>query len=163
MTAPEQAPDQTAGTGAAGGLLRGLAHLHADAHTQPFWDAAAQHRLVCQQCSNCQAFRMPPAAFCWRCRHPESHWVDLPGTGTVYSYTSVGYSTAPEIAAEDLPYVVCVVELDGCDGFRLVANLLGVAPGDARVGQAVRVSWDDAAEGISVPRFLPDDEPRAAR
>jgi uncharacterized OB-fold protein len=147
----------------AGGLLRGLANLHSDVWTQPFWDAAAEHRLVCQQCTSCQAFRMPPAAFCWRCRSPEAVFTELPGTGTVYSYTSVGYATAPEITPQDLPYVVCIVELDGCDGFRLVGNLLGVAPEDVRIDEAVRVWFDDAADGISVPRFVLDDAERPAR
>ena len=142
------------------GLLHGLATVHADAWTQPFWDAAAEHRLVCQQCSNCQTFRMPPAPFCYKCRSQEAVWPELPGTGTVYTYTSVAYATAPEIAPEDLPYVVCVVELDGCDGCRLVGNLLDVPADMVTIGQRVRVSWDDAADGVTVPRFVADDGPR---
>jgi uncharacterized OB-fold protein len=141
-------------------LLRGLATVHADAWTQPFWDAAAEHRLVCQQCAKCQTFRMPPAAFCYKCRSQEAVWPELPGTGTVYSYTSVGYATAPEVRPEDLPYVVCVVELDGCDGCRLVGNLLDIPAGEVRIGERVRVSWDDAGNGVTVPRFVADDGPR---
>jgi uncharacterized OB-fold protein len=143
-------------TTATSGGLSSLALLHADSWSEPFWAAAREHRLVCQRCGECGTYRMPPAAFCYRCRSQKTDWVDLPGTGTVYSYTSVNYATAAEITPADLPYVVVVVELDGCDGCKLVGNLLGVAPEDVTIGARVQVEWDDAPTGVTVPRFVPE-------
>jgi uncharacterized OB-fold protein len=139
------------------GGLSGLAILHADSWTEGFWEAAKEHRLVCQQCSNCKTFRMPPAKFCYVCRSEDSEYIDLAGTGTVYTYTTVNYGTAKEIKPEDLPYLVGLIELDGTNGCRLVGNLLQVDPADVEVGMRVRVVWDDAPTGVTVPRFVPDD------
>jgi uncharacterized OB-fold protein len=135
------------------GLLRGLAYLHTDFWSQPFWDAAAEHRLVCQKCDSCGTYRMPPAAFCYVCRSQESSWPELPGTGVIYSYTSVGYATTSEIAPSDLPYVVAIIELDGAPGCRLVGNLVGAGSSEPKIGTPVEVYWDDAGNGVTVPRF----------
>jgi uncharacterized OB-fold protein len=140
----------------AGGLSQ-LAILHADSWTEGFWEAAKEHRLVCQQCSNCKTFRMPPAKYCYVCRSDQYEFIDLPGTGSVYTYTTVNYATSKEIRPQDLPYVVGLIELDGAGGCRLVGNLLGIDPAEVDVGLRVRVVWDDAPTGVTIPRFVPDD------
>jgi uncharacterized OB-fold protein len=133
-----------------------LTTLHPDRWTRPFWDAAAEHRLVGHQCAACGAFRHPPGPFCWQCRSREARWVDLPGTGTVYSFTVVRHPMTP--AAKDaVPYVVALVALDGAPGVRLITNLVGVEPGAVRIGLPVRVVWDDLRPGTTVPRFAPFD------
>lgn len=133
-----------------------LTTLHPDRWTQPFWDAAAEHRLIAHQCSACGTFRHPPGPFCWQCRSREARWVDLPGTGNVYSFTVVRHPMTP--AAKDaVPYVVALVALDGAPGVRLITNVIGVDPEAVRIGLAVRVVWDDLRPGTAVPRFAPAD------
>src|SRR6202042_2548452 len=39
----------------------------ADAWTQPFWDAAAEGRLVAPRCTTCGTFVLPPQPFCFTC------------------------------------------------------------------------------------------------
>ena len=34
-----------------------------DPETQPFWDAAREHRLTIQRCAQCRTFRWPPTAY----------------------------------------------------------------------------------------------------
>ncbi len=132
-----------------------LATLHPDAWTEPFWVAASDHRLTCQQCAACGAFRMPPSGFCPRCRSQASSWADLSGRGTVFSFTVARHALTPELA-DCLPYVVAVVDLDGAPGARLVANLVDVDVEDVRIGLEVEVVWVDV-EGspVSIYRFRP--------
>lgn len=133
-------------------LLAGLATLHTSRSSAPFWEAARRHVLVAQQCDECETFRMPPAAFCWRCRSAADRWVELPGTGTVFTHTTITYATAPEVDPSDLPYTVLVVDLDDAPGCRLIANLLGPIPDGELIGTRMQVRWDDVA-GVTLPRF----------
>ena len=61
----------------------------ADATTQPFWDAALQGQLTASRCTNCGTFVLPPQPFCFMCQGQDFEWVELPGTGTIYTFTIV--------------------------------------------------------------------------
>ena len=87
----------------------------ADDLTQPFWDAAAEGRLSAPQCTVCGTFVLPPQPFCFACQSQAFEWVDLPGTGTIYTYTVVRHPLAPQLA-DVVPYVSGVIELDGTQG-----------------------------------------------
>ena len=131
-----------------------FAALAPDAWTQPFWDAAARHQLVCATCASCGLFRMPPAPFCSNCRSQDTKWTDLPGTGSVYTYTIVARAVVPQLV-DFVPYVIAVVTLDGTNGRRLVANIVNARVADLRVGLNLRVVWDDVSESVTIPRFEP--------
>jgi uncharacterized OB-fold protein len=135
-----------------GALPATLAELHADRWTEPFWSAAAQHRLVCARCRSCGTYRMPPAPFCHVCRTQEVDWPQLAGTGVVYTFTIVRHAVAA-VVREHVPYVVAVVELDGAPGARLVANILGADSSQVEIGRCVKVCWDDVEPGTTIPRF----------
>lgn len=137
-----------------GALPAFLAELHPDRWTEPFWRAAAERRLVCQRCANCKTFRMPPAAYCWKCQSQDDEWVPLRGKGTVYSYTVVHHAVSPALA-EAVPYVVAIVELPDAEDIHLTTNIVGCDPRDVRVGLPVEVAWDAVAEGVVIPRFRP--------
>ncbi len=53
-----------------------------------------EDRLVAPRCTNCGTFRLPPPPFCFVCQHRDVEWVELPGTGTVYSFTVVRHPLA---------------------------------------------------------------------
>jgi uncharacterized protein len=128
-----------------------LAQLHPDGITGPFWEAAASHRLVCQRCVGCATRRLPPTSHCHRCRSASYEWVELPGTGIVYSFTVTRHAFVPYLR-DCVPYTIVLVELDEAPGVRLIAQ--AVAPGvdDIRIGDAVTVVWDDAGDGVTVPK-----------
>jgi uncharacterized OB-fold protein len=48
----------------------------ADAITLPFWQAAAEHRLVVQRCTSCGHTRLPPSPLCAECRSEDADWQD---------------------------------------------------------------------------------------
>lgn len=132
----------------------GMIQLAPDEWTAPFWEAAAQHRLVVPRCTTCGAFRFPPSPFCWRCRAQAIDWVERPGQGVVYSFTVVWHPILPDLA-DTVPYAPAVVELPDTDGVRVVGALIDAAPSDARVGLLVELVWRDVRPGVSVPTWRP--------
>lgn len=124
----------------------------ADRWTRPFWEAAKEHRLVGASCADCGKFRMPPTPFCPNCQSQGLNWVNLPGTGTVYSYSSVTRAIMPEME-ESLPYITAVIALDEAGGTRLISNVVDIPIDQVHVGLKVRVVWDDDWGGVTVPRF----------
>lgn len=129
-----------------------LAVLTPDSWTEPFWIAAAEHRLVVPRCTNCGTFRMPPSPFCYVCQAQGIDWVEQSGDGRVYSYTVIHHAVVP-LMRDALPYVVVVVELPDAGGVRLVSNLVDCEPSSVEVGMPVRLVWDDVADDVAVPRF----------
>jgi uncharacterized OB-fold protein len=55
--------------------------------------------------------------------------------------------------ADNVPYVVAVVELDDAPGVRMIANVVECDPEDVEIGKPVRVVWDDVDEYVTIPRF----------
>jgi uncharacterized OB-fold protein/acyl dehydratase len=116
-----------------------------------FWfEGARQHRLLIQHCKACGVLRHPPRPMCSECRSYEWDVVDASGRGTVYSFVVNHY---PQVPAFDYPLAVGLIELE--EGTRLVANVIGVAPGDIRVGMPVEVEWVDHDRDLSLPAFRP--------
>ena len=91
---------------------------------------------------------MPPSPFCPVCRSQGLAWVDLPGTGTVYTFTVVRHAVLP-IVREHVPYVIAVVELDPVEGGgRVGEHLSGQRRGKHHEGrEAVDVVLDDLDVG----------------
>jgi uncharacterized OB-fold protein len=135
----------------------GLFTLVVDQWTEPFWAACREHQLVVPRCADCGTIRFPPGPFCPNCRLQPIEWVELPGTGSVYSYTIVSRSLTPEMD-DSIPYAPAVIALDGADGRRLISCVVGASLDSVRVGARVRVSWEDRADGETVPRFVLDEE-----
>ena len=133
-----------------------LKHTHATPMTQPFWDAAKEDRLVAPKCTTCGTFRLPPSAFCFNCQSREFEYVELPGTGTVYSFTIVRHPLHPDLA-EACPYVSGVVELDGTQGAgaRMLVNIIDCDPDAVRIGDRVEIVFEHVNDEMSTPRFRP--------
>ncbi len=133
-----------------------LHHTHGDHLTQPFWEAAAQERLVAPRCTDCGTFRLPPSAFCFNCQTRDVEWVELPGTGIVYTFTVVRHPLHPDLAAA-CPYASGVVELDGTQGAgaRMLVNNIDCDVEALRIGDAVEIVWEHVNDEMTTPRFRP--------
>ena len=130
------------------------------AETVGWWEAAARRSLVVQRCARCATTRHPPGPLCPRCRSTAAEWFELPGTGTVFTFTVVHQAFLPALA-ERLPYVVAAVDLDGIErnaedeGARFVSNLVEIDPADVTIGMPVSVVWEEMGPELVVPRFRP--------
>ena len=124
----------------------------ADATTLPWWQAAAEHRLVVQRCTACEHTRHPPAPICPQCRSAESDWLPVAGRGEVYTYTVVH---RPIAAGQELPYIIAVIALEDAGGVRMISNLVGLDPDELEIGLAVELVWEDMSAELAIPRFRP--------
>jgi uncharacterized OB-fold protein len=122
----------------------------ADATTLPFWQAAAEHRLVVQRCTACGRTRLPPAPICPACRSDASDWKELSGRGEVYTYTIVHRPVAP---GQQIPFVIALIALEGSGGVRMISNLVGASPDEVRIGAPVELLFEDMSAELAVPRF----------
>ncbi len=116
--------------------------------TQPFWDACRERRLIVQQCQRCHAYVFTPQAFCSSCQSTELSWVESGGIGTIVTFTAVW---RPQTPAFDAPYTVAVVRLD--EGYEMMTNVVGSPPDVVTIGAAVRVSFVDVDDDVTLPCF----------
>ncbi len=116
----------------------------------PFWQAAAEHRLVAQKCGDCSHLHLPPSPICPSCRSDVTEWQDLSGRGEVYTYTTIHRAVAP---GQDLPFVVAVIALEGAPGVRLISNLVDTPLTEIEIGMPVEVVWEDMGPDLTLPRF----------
>jgi uncharacterized protein len=128
----------------------------ADDSTRPFWEAALEGRLVAPRCTECGTFVLPPEPRCFNCRATTFEFVELPGTGTIYTFTIVRHPLAPQLS-EVVPYVSGVVELDGTQGAgaRMIANIIDVDVETVAIGDKVQIAFEPASDTFAVPRFRP--------
>ena len=126
---------------------------------RPFWEAAREERLVAPKCTECGTFRLPPSPFCFNCRNRDIEWVELPGTGTIYTFTIVRHPLHPDLE-EACPYVSGVVELDGTQGAgaRMLVNIFDCDVDTVAIGDRVRIDWDHVNDDMTTPRFRPTPE-----
>ena len=120
--------------------------------SQPFWDAAKEHRLVLQRSKKTGKFVYYPRNVSPFGPNDDLEWQEVSGRGTVYSCTVARRPTAPQWANEG-PYVIAIVELE--EGPHLTANILGCAPDDVRIGMAVTASFEDVTPEVTLVQFRP--------
>lgn len=118
--------------------------------TQPFWQAARQHRLVIQRCTACTRFQHYPRPFCVHCLSEALEWVASPGRGVIYTFTINHRAANPAMSAQ-VPYAVLAVDLD--EGVRMIGNLAGDDLSRLRIGARVVVAFEDVAETVTLPQF----------
>jgi uncharacterized OB-fold protein len=124
----------------------------ADAITLPFWQAAAEHRLVVQRCTSCGRTRLPPAPLCPACRSADADWKQVSGRGEIYTYTTVH---RPIAAGQPLPTIIAVIALEDAGGVRIMSNLVGAKPEEIAIGLPVELVWEDMSADLAIPRFRP--------
>lgn len=115
-----------------------------------FWDGCREGKLLIQRCTACQTLQHPPAPVCSTCQSFELDHVQASGQGELYSFVVMHY---PEVAPFEHPNPIGLVELD--EGVRLVAGLVGVVPGELKVGQRLQVEFNTFDERLTLPQFRP--------
>ena len=123
-----------------------------DELSQPFWDAAKQHRLVVQRCQECGYFNHPPRPACDACQSQQLQFEPVSGRGTIYSFTVMHQ---PNIAGfeDQIPYVNILVELEEQPLLFMVSDLTGAEKDQVRIGGQVEVYFEDVNDEITLSRF----------
>ena len=122
------------------------------ADTQPYWDGLNEGRLRLQCCADCGKLRHYPRPVCDACFSMNAAWQDASGNGRVHSWTVTHHAFHPGWKA-DLPYTLVTVDLD--EGVRMQAQLRRLDASELRLGLPVRVAYEKATEGLTLPVFEP--------
>jgi uncharacterized OB-fold protein len=127
--------------------------------TRPFWEGAAEHRLMIARCQRCGYYLHPPRPMCRRCQSEEVAPEQVSGNGILYTYTVTPTAFHP-YWADKVPYVVAVVQLNEQPGLRLMTNIVDCPEESLRVGLPVEVAFKEAAPGLTLPVFRPGSAKR---
>jgi uncharacterized protein len=113
--------------------------------TKPFWDAAAQGRLLLKKCLACSQLHYYPRTICPFCGSDRTDWQPAAGTGSIYSWSVMRRA--------ETPYAIAYVTLD--EGVTMMTNIVGCDLNAIRIGQKVRVVFTPTEGGPPVPTFTP--------
>lgn len=111
----------------------------------PFWQAADEGRYLVKKCNSCGQVHHYPRDICPFCLSDDTVWQDSPGTGVVYSFSTMGQGEAA--------YTMAYVTLD--EGVTVMSNLVDCDPTQVVIGQKVRVVFTPTEGGHAVPMFTP--------
>ena len=112
---------------------------------RPYWEAAAQGKLVLQSCSACGKIRHYPRMLCDACYSDAVTWVNSEATGRIHSWTVAHHAFHPAFTAE-LPYTLVTVDLD--EGVRALGRWRGDVP--MAIGQAVKGCFEPRDGGVDL-------------
>jgi hypothetical protein len=101
--------------------------------SRTFWDALAEGRFLTTRSLSTRRLTFPPKPISPDDWSTEMEWVELSGTGTLYSHTTIHAS--PTAFTAELPYSVCIVDLD--ENLRLATRYIGDVP--AEIGMRVQL------------------------
>jgi uncharacterized protein len=120
--------------------------------SQPFWDAAAQGRLVIQRCIDCGHYNHPPKPLCDRCASANLQYVEVSGRGRVFSFTT-NYQKNVAGFEDAVPYTNLIVELEEEPQLFVISDLAGTDTEWVHIGAPVQVVFQTLDEGVSLPQF----------
>lgn len=118
----------------------------------PFWEAAHNHELRMQQCTECDHIYWPPGPVCPDCWSEDNEWVELTGKGTVNTWV-VFHRAWFEEFEDELPFNVTEIELE--EGPRYLSTVVDIDNEDIYRGMEVEVVFDDINDEVTIPKFIP--------
>jgi uncharacterized OB-fold protein len=112
----------------------------------PYFEAAAQDRLVLKRCDACNAPHHFPRTICPFCGSDRTSWIGASGHGIVYSVSVTRRGTPA-------PYAMAYVTL--AEGVTMMTNIVDCDLDSIRIGDAVVVTFVPSKDGKKVPMFKP--------
>ncbi|MFJ6569965.1 Zn-ribbon domain-containing OB-fold protein [Streptomyces sp. NPDC091292] len=128
-----------------------------DAFTRPYWEAAAEGRLLLRRCGACGRAHHYPREFCPFCWSEDGAWERASGRATLYTWSVVHRNDLPPFG-DRTPYVAAVVDL--AEGPRMMTEVVEgegnpAAGTDLEVGMELEVAFRTVGDGLAVPAFRP--------
>ena len=113
--------------------------------TEPYWEGAAQGRLMLRGCRSCGRVHHYPRGLCPYCFSDQLDWREASGKGTIYTYSVMRRVPAP--------YVIAYVALE--EGVSMMTNIVDCDFDAVRIDQKVKVVFKPSENGQPVPMFTP--------
>ena len=125
-----------------------------DALNRDFFTAGV---LTLQQCTHCKHIQHPPDEVCEACQRFELSGFVSAGEGRIESVAVVTQAVHP-LLADRVPYAIVLISVGDAPGILLAGNVVGTAPDDVRIGDRVRVVFEDATdprsgEPLKIPQW----------
>lgn len=121
-----------------------------NADARPYFDGAAEGRLMLQRCPACGHVRFLPAYLCPACWSDQVEWFAASGRGRVATFSVVHRAPTPDFA-DLVPYVVALIDLE--EGPRMMSNILGDDALDVAIDDPVAVCFEEREGGVMMPQF----------
>ena len=118
----------------------------------PFFDGARAGLLMLQHCAACDRWSFPVRERCPHCLGAKLGWRAASGRGTLYTFAIMHQVMNPGFAGE-VPYNVAQIDL--AEGVRMVANVIGIANGELRIGMQLQAVFEEVGASVSIPKFRP--------
>jgi acetyl-CoA acetyltransferase/uncharacterized OB-fold protein len=119
-----------------------------------FWSSGADGVLRVDHCSDCDQFFHPPMPTCPACRSTNVSLQPVSGRATVVGVTVNHQQWLPGFPP---PYAIAVVAIEEDDRARLTTNVVNCPPDEVRIGQRVRVRFEQH-DDVWLPLFEPDPD-----
>ena len=113
--------------------------------THPFWDGAAEGKLLLKRCGDCDKTHYYPRNICPHCFSANTEWFETAGKGRIYSFSVM--RRAP------VPYVIAFVTLE--EGPSMMTNIVDCDFDAVAIDQEVKLTFREAEGGIALPVFTP--------
>jgi len=121
-----------------------------DSLSKPWFDAAAEGRLLIQRSTSTGNYQWYPRAHVVGTLETDVEWVEAAGTGRIYSFTIVHKTPNAEFAGAT-PYVLALVELD--EGVRLSTRIVETPLEDIVCDLQVTVVFNKISDDVTVSYF----------
>jgi uncharacterized OB-fold protein len=108
--------------------------------------------LTLQRCRSCAHVQHPPEEVCEACQETELGSFESAGRGRVESVSVAHYPVHPDLA-DQVPYAIVLVSVDDAPGLLITGNVAGTPAQDIRIGDAVRVVFEDVVDPASGTRL----------
>ena len=112
--------------------------------TKPFFDAAAQGKLVLPRCVDTKKFIWYPRGIS-PFTFGAVEWVEVSGKGKIYTYSTMERANPP--------YCIAYVEL--AEGPKMMTNIVGCDLSTVKIGMDVKLTFIDTENGPPMPFFTP--------
>jgi uncharacterized OB-fold protein len=119
--------------------------------SEQYFAAAADGKLLIQECPACGHRQFYPRACCTACA-ANTEWKEASGRGTVHTFTIIRQNWAMPFKNE-LPYVVAMVQLE--EGPKMMTNITHGDPEAIEIGTPVEVYMVKVEDGLGLPFWRP--------
>ena len=119
-------------------------NAQADAAMAPYFEAAAEGRLLLKHCGDCSKPHYYPRPICPFCMSDNTEWLEASGDGEIYAW-SVQRRADP-------PYAIAYVTL--AEGPTIMTSIVDCDLDALAIGQKVALRFE-VREGRQVPVFQP--------
>ena len=123
-----------------------------DIDNRTFWTGGGTGKLMITSCVDCDFLIHPPTDFCPACESRRVAPKAVSGQATIISLTVNHRAWYPDLP---VPYVVALVALAEQPEVQLVTNIVDCDPLEPRIGDRVRVKFEQC-EDVFVPLFVLD-------